>query len=104
MDEMNNDNKFELTWWQWIFYIIGWLNALNIFFWVIMIILHFIFDKGNDFFGNGFHRRVWKFGVFTCLLALALIIFAILILPEITSMIVDRQMLEYTVQNNLSRY
>ena len=70
------ETELNFTWWQKTFYIIGWIfGVFNIGFWIIMIITHNAFDFGNKFFGEGFHRRVYKWGIFVSLLIIFWVFF-----------------------------
>jgi len=67
-------NQIQLKWWQWIFYVIGWIAGFaNILFWLIMYCLHMAHDYGSPFFGKEFHRRVYVWGIVVTFLMVILI-------------------------------
>lgn len=52
-------------WWQWIFYIIGWLaGATNVLFWIVMYVIYSSKEDEVKFFNPNFHRRVSNWGIF----------------------------------------
>jgi hypothetical protein len=69
---------------EWIFYIFGWITGItSLLFWVIMLLLYAIVDKGGPFFNNAFHRRVLIWGyvmgiIYAVLLLLVLFLFVVL--------------------------
>lgn len=70
-------NKVEFKWWQWIFYIMGWLAGFaNLLFWLIMYGIHMACNYGDPFFSKDFHRRVYVWGI---VITIILIIFTPLI-------------------------
>lgn len=74
--------NFELnfTWYQWIFYVFGWLiGFFNLLFWLIMIITHNGYDFGDRFFSKGFHRRVYKWGFYVTIILVISGIFTFLL-------------------------
>jgi hypothetical protein len=67
--------EFPIKGWRLIFYLIGWiLGALNVAFWLIMVILYGIKDTGKPFFNPNFHKRVFLWGIFYPLFILLLLI------------------------------
>ena len=69
-----------LKWWQWIFYIIGWITGItNLVFWIIMYGLHEANNHGEPFFNKDFHQRVYQWG---WAITILLVIVIILILLE----------------------
>lgn len=68
--------KIEFKWWQWIFYVLGWVFGVgNLLFWMIMSGLHLTNNYGDPFFNNDFHRRVYVWGIVTTSLFLVAILF-----------------------------
>lgn len=73
--------SFPIRGWRWIFYIIGWITgALNLGFWVIMILLYLVYDQGKPFFGSHFHRRVFMWGVVMSIILLLMALFLVAVL------------------------
>jgi len=59
-------NKVNFKWWQWIFYVIGWIAGFaNLLFWLIMYMGH---NYGDPFFNKDFHRRVYIWGIVVAIL------------------------------------
>ena len=62
----NIKNKVNFKWWQWIFYVIGWIAGFaNLLFWLIMYMGH---NYGDPFFNKDFHRRVYIWGIVVAIL------------------------------------
>lgn len=63
---INRDRKkkdFPIKSWEWIFYIIGWLTASNILFWIIQYIAWLMYNRGDRFYTMNFHWRTYEIGV-----------------------------------------
>jgi hypothetical protein len=70
-----NDKKFPITGWKWVFYILGWLfGFLNLLFWLIMYALHMANNYGDPFFNKDFHRRVYIWGIVITILIISALV------------------------------
>lgn len=71
--------KPKFAWWQWVFYVVGWVSgALNLLFWLIMLVIHSAKEYGDPFFNKAFHKRVVVWGmVVSTLVILALVYFGV---------------------------
>jgi hypothetical protein len=67
-------------------YYLGWLGVLNVLYWIIQIVSYLTYDSSKrkvPFFGVGFHRRTYKWGIFyLCILAVALVFAVFIILSR----------------------
>ncbi|MGV8141335.1 MAG: hypothetical protein ACP5NW_02750 [Candidatus Woesearchaeota archaeon] len=69
--------NFELRWYQWIFYVIGWISGImNILFWIIMYAIR-LSKEEESFVNRNFHKRVFWFGVVITLIYAVIIILMI---------------------------
>ncbi len=73
-------NKINFKWWQWVFYIIGWVVGFaNLLFWIIMYVAYLMHNYGDPFFSKDFHRRVYIWGIIiTIILALTILLILII--------------------------
>jgi len=72
---MEDDTNFPIKGWKWFFYTIGLTSGVvNPAFWVTLYILHLKNDKEDNFINNNFHARVFKWGVFTFIITLVLLL------------------------------
>jgi len=68
------EKEFNIKGWKNIFYILGWIGVINLFFWAYQIIAYFIYNQGERFFTNNFHRRVYNWGIFMFIIFIILLI------------------------------
>jgi len=67
-------NKINFKWWQWIFYVIGWIAGFaNLLFWIIMYAAYLMHNYGDPFFSKDFHRRVYVWGIVITILMILVI-------------------------------
>ncbi|MBT5023025.1 hypothetical protein HOK51_05175 [Candidatus Woesearchaeota archaeon] len=65
-------NKVTFKWWQWIFYVLGWMFGFaNLLFWLIMYGIHMSKNYGDPFFNKDFHRRVYIWGIVITIIVIA---------------------------------
>jgi len=80
-------DEFPIKGWKWIFYIIGWITgALNLLFWLIMILAYLIYNPKDPLFNNAFHRRVYIWGLVVSILFGIFLVLGILFILFLASM------------------
>lgn len=72
-------NELHFKWWQWLFYLIGWLVGFaNLLFWLIISGIYLANNYGEPFFNKDFHKRVYIWGIIITILLIVFIPFLLL--------------------------
>jgi hypothetical protein len=73
---MIDNSDFPIKGWKWFFYTIGLTSGVvNPVFWVTLYIIQLKNDKEEKFINNNFHVRVFRWGVFTFIITIVLLLF-----------------------------